>query len=74
MNKFTSSSSTLLKLSDTLPCLMEDKCEIQIVELEYDQTKLQLDGHMQCTHSAMEENTLVSPALVWQLSLSPPRH
>ena len=57
MNKFTSSSSTLLKLSDTLPCLMEDKCEIQIVELEYDQTKLQLDGHMQYAHSPMEENT-----------------
>ena len=57
MNKFTSSSSTLFKLSDTLPCLMEDKCEIQTVELEYDQAKLQLDGHMQYTHIAMEENT-----------------
>ena len=72
MNKLLSSSSTLFKLSDTLPCLMEDEC--RTVELECDQTKLQLDGHMQCTHSAMEENTLVSPALVWQLSLSPPRH
>ncbi len=50
-----------------LPCLMGDECEFQTVELEYDQAKLQLDGHMQYAHSAVEEYTPVSPALVRML-------
>ena len=50
-----------------LPCLMGDECGFQTVELEYDKAKLQLDGHMQYAHGAVEEYTPVSPALVRQL-------
>ena len=50
-----------------LPCLMGDECEFQTVELEYDQAKLQLDGHMQYAHGAVEEYTPVGPDLVRQL-------
>ena len=50
-----------------LPCLMGDKCEFRTVELEYDQAKQQLDGHMQYAHGAEDEYAPVGPALVRQL-------
>ena len=50
-----------------LPCLMGDECKFQTVELEYDQAKLQLDGHMQYAHGAVEKYTPVGPDLVRQL-------
>ena len=50
-----------------LPCLMGSKCEFQTVELEYEQAKQQLDGHMQYTHVAMEERYQDGPDLIGQL-------
>ena len=37
------------------------------MELEYDQAKPQLDGHMQYAHGAAEEYTRAGPDLIRQL-------
>ena len=35
-----------------LPCLVGGDCNFQTVQLEFEQAKAQLDGHMQYAHSA----------------------
>ena len=50
-----------------LPCLMGSKCEFQTVELEYEQAKPQLDGHMQYAHGAAEKHYRAGPDLIGQL-------